>query len=180
LFIKIGAVVASAAVAAFGLVGPGQADNTYKNKYPEASDSRVCGENTVDYLGPLKLWPPNHKLQDVTLSSTDSSGDETTLTIMVGLQETLGGEGQGSGAGGPAHDPDVFYPNGPTAAGAPTATVPVQLRAERSGRGDGRTYVIDWTATFDNGMSMCSSADEGQEPFTVFVPHDMRGGADWK
>jgi hypothetical protein len=41
-----------------------------------------------------------------------------------------------------------------------------QLRGERSGTGDGRTYTIDAKATFDNGIKSC------EQTFTVTVPHD--------
>ncbi|HSE54908.1 MAG TPA: hypothetical protein VLB03_04205 [Nocardioidaceae bacterium] len=59
------------------------------------------------------------------------------------------------------------------AAGDPTAVVPFQLRSERSGKGEGRTYDITADATFDNGLKECSWTIQ------VVVPHDMRGGADW-
>lgn len=176
---KLGITLAIAAVAGFSLVAPGQAGNDYKNKYDDTELSHACGDDSaVTYAGPVKLWPPNHKLQDVAVTVTDDSGDDVTLTLTWNAAETLGGEGNGSGAGGPQHDPDVFLPDGPAATGAGAATVPVQLRAERSGRGEGRTYVIDWAATADNGLTSCSSTDETD--FEVFVPHDMRGGADWK
>ncbi|MPY85111.1 MAG: hypothetical protein GEV00_17720 [Actinophytocola sp.] len=58
-------------------------------------------------------------------------------------------------------------------------TVPVQLRSERSGKGEGRTYTINWAAEFDNGSKSCTSMEAGQAPFTIVVPHDMRGGRDW-
>jgi hypothetical protein len=56
--------------------------------------------------------------------------------------------------------------------GTPDAVVPFQLRAERSGKGEGRTYTINWMASFSDG-TMCSSTDEGKAPFYVYVPHDM-------
>lgn len=175
---KLGLTLALAGVAGFSLVGPGQAGDDYKNKYDDTSVSVPCGDDsTVSFAGPLKLWPPNHKLQDVAVTITDASGDDVSLTVVPEATEVLGGEGNGSGSGGPQHDPDIFLPNGPTATGSGEATVPLQLRAERSGRGEGRTYVIDWTATADNGLTTCSSTDDTD--FEVFVPHDMRGGADW-
>jgi hypothetical protein len=45
----------------------------------------------------------------------------------------------------------------------------VQVRAERSGLGDGRVYTISFTAKDPAGAS-CSGA------VTVSVPHDKRGG----
>lgn len=177
---KLGLTAAVAAVAGFGLVGPGQADNDFRNKYQDGEVSHACGDDsTVTYHGPEKLWPPNHKLQDVAVTVTDESGDDVTLTVVHNVEETLSGPGQGSGSGGPQHDPDVFFPEGPGATGSESATVPVQLRSERSGRSaEGRTYVLDWTATADNGLTQCASTDETD--FEILVPHDMRGGADWK
>lgn len=119
------------------------------------------------------MWPPNHKLQDVTMSATDGSSNpvegaanETTLVVTVSILDAVGGDG------GPRHDPDYFFPAGPMATGDPTAEVPFQLRSERSGKGEGRTYDISSHATFDNGAKACDWTMQ------VFVPHDMRG-ADW-
>jgi hypothetical protein len=172
---KVGITLAMASVAAFALVGPGVAGPEFKNKYPDTTASEDCGDgDTIDYAGPLKMWPPNHKLQDVQMSATDGSSNpvegaanETTLMVTVDILDAIGGDG------GPKHDPDVSFPDGPAATGDPTATVPLQLRSERSGKGEGRTYDIHADATFDNGMKSCSW------DMQVVVPHDMRGGADW-
>jgi hypothetical protein len=51
--------------------------------------------------------------------------------------------------------------------------VPLEIRSERSGRGDGRTYTLTATAQFNVVQECTWSVD-------VVVPHDMRGGADWK
>lgn len=177
---KLGITLAVASVAGFGLVGPGSADNEFKNKYGDETVTRDCGDgNTVVLEGPTKLWPPNHKLQDLAVTATDGSGDEVTLTVVPDPAQVAGGE---KGSGGPQHDPDVFLPNGPSATGTPSATVPVQLRSERSGLArEGRTYVLHWEADFDGLLpNPCSSMDADQAPFEVLVPHDMRGGADWK
>ncbi len=172
---KVGLTLAVTAVAGFALVGPGMAASGFQNKYPDVSASKDCGDDdTIDYAGPLKMWPPNHKLQDVMMSATDGSSNpvegaanQTTLTVTVSLLDAVGGDG------GPQHDPDFFFPSGPTASGDPTAQVPFQLRSERSGKGEGRTYDVHADATFDNGTKSCSW------DLQVVVPHDMRGGADW-
>ena len=175
--IKLGAALAVAAVAGFAFVGPGQADSG--NKYEDTTATRDCGDgNLVTYAGPLKLWPPNHKLVDASITATEGDADpldgDVTLTVAPTLTDAVGGDG------GPNHDPDWSFPGGMVSSGTGSATVDFQLRAERSGKGEGRTYTLDWLATFDNGLEECSSMDSGQSPFTVFVPHDMRGGADWK
>jgi hypothetical protein len=173
---KVAITLAMASVAGFALVGPVMAGPEFKNKYPDTTASHDCGGgDTIDYAGPLTMWPPNHKLQDVQLSATDGSSNpvedqanQTTLLVTVSLLDAVGGDG------GPQHDPDVFFPDSPAAQGDPTAVVPFQLRSERSGKGEGRTYDVHADATFDNGAKSCSW------DLQVLVPHDMRGGAGWK
>ena len=153
---------------------PGLAGPEFKNKYESTTLSRDCGEgDVVTYDGPEKMWPPNHKMQDVSVTATDGT---STNTVEVGafpdMTDTAGGDG------GPNHDPD-WTPGDLAGTGTGSASVDFQLRSERSGKGDGRTYTIDWEAVFDNGDKTCTSMDAGQTPFTVVVPHDMRGGRDW-
>ena len=172
-----GLVGLTATVAALALAAPGLAGG---NKFATVTDSRDCGNgDTVALNGPLKLWPPNHKMVDEPVTATDASGDQVTLTLTPSVTDATGGDG------GPTHDPDWQLADGTTgdtftATGSGSATAALQLRAERSGKGDGRTYTIGWTATFDNGSKSCASTDSGQTPFTITVPHDMRGGASWK
>ena len=167
-------------VAALGVAMPGFGASG--NKYDASTTTFKCSDTTGQYgtvtlVGPLKLWPPNHKMIDepVTATATNSS-DQVTLTLTPEITDATGGDG------GAQHDPD-FNTNTSdgkslTASGQGSATAGLQLRAERSGKGDGRTYTINWTATF--GQKSCSSSDDGEAPFVVTVPHDMRGGADWK
>jgi hypothetical protein len=168
------AVSGVAGAAAFGLVGPGQAASSdFKNKYESVSKSYDCGDgNHIDFYGPLKMWPPNHKLQDfsvVAVEGDQDPNDGTTLQVMTDITDVAGGDG------GPQHDPDFVVTGGePGGPGATQASVDFQLRSERSGKGDGRTYTINATAEFDNMTQPCATS------FTVVVPHDMRGGADWK
>jgi hypothetical protein len=178
---KLGFTLAAAGLAGFALVGPGQADPGFDNKYPGVTQTEDCGDgDIIEYAGPLKMWPPNHKLQDVSITATDGSSanpadaasDETTLNVTANLLDAVGGDG------GPRHDPDIFFPAGPMSTGDPSATVPVQLRSERSGKGEGRTYTLNATATFDGLAGMAKPPCTME--ITVFVPHDMRGGADWK
>lgn len=151
---------------------PGLAGPEFKNKYESTTLSRDCGDgDTVTYGGPEKMWPPNHKMQDVSVTATDSDGaGETTITATPAVTDTAGGDG------GPNHDPD-WTPGDLVATDDGSATVDFQLRSERSGKGEGRTYTINWEAVFDD--KTCTSSDADQTPFTVFVPHDMRGGRDW-
>lgn len=170
----VAAVGTMGLVGAFAFVGPGLADSEFRNKYDKTQVVHDCGDDaTITYDGPLKMWPPNHKLQEVSITATDGDAepalDETTLAVTFAVTDAAGGDG------GPQHDPDVI-PGAP-ATGNPSATVPVQIRSERSGRSgpDGqRVYDLTANATFDNGTSQCSHT------FQVVVPHDMSGGADWK
>jgi hypothetical protein len=147
------------------------------NKYAPTEVSRDCGDgDTVVLDGPAKLWPPNHKFVDEPVTATDSdSSSQVSISVYPTVTDAVGGDG------GPQHDPDANASQEEplTASGTGSATAGLQLRAERSGKGEGRTYTINWMATFDNGSKHCNSTDEGQTPFTVTTPHDMRGGADF-
>ncbi|MCA1683958.1 MAG: hypothetical protein LC708_02365, partial [Actinobacteria bacterium] len=100
------------------------------------------------------LWPANHKLVAVTVTGgADPDGDAVTLAVGgVTQDEAVNGLGDG----------DVS----PDARPGP-APNQVQLRAERSGTGDGRVYRLAVTATDPNGAD-CSTV------VTVAVPRDQR------
>lgn len=168
---KVGITLAMAAVAGFALVGPGQAANDdLRNKYPDgqqsAEDCTLDGDE-LTYYGPTKMWPPNHKLQDILFVATNSTGGPVDIAVTPHVTDVAGGDG------GVQHDPDVVYSGeSPAAAGTGEVELPMALRSERSGKGEGRTYTLDAVATFDMVRS-CSMQ------VVVAVPHDMRGGADW-
>lgn len=102
------------------------------------------------------LWPPNHRLAPVEiLGVTDPDGDQVHVAVTAVTQdESRDDRGDGSTCG------DAVIGDG----GA------VQVRAERSGRGDGRVYRIEFTATDGRGGA-CDGA------VSVCVPHDQRPGA---
>lgn len=152
--------------AAFALVGPTQADPDFRNKYDNVADERDCGNsNTITYLGPTMMWPPNHKMQPVSVEATDGSGDQTSLAIEVVSNQADNDKGDGNTTG------DVELPQGDTATGTPTAAIDFALRSERSGLvKSGRVYTITAEAVFDNGLPTSSCV----ETFQVTVPHDMR------
>ncbi len=83
------------------------------------------------------LWPPNHKLVPVTFTGiTGSGGDTVTVTVMkITQDEPVNGLGDGDTS------PDGF------GVGTPQA----QVRAERSGTGNGRVYAI--TLKADDGKA---------------------------
>lgn len=142
------------------------------NKYPSTTVTQPCGDDsTVSYAGPLKLWPPNHKYVPVAVTVTDGSGDEVTLAT-EGFHNQYTDDGSESNGSG--HTVDDVNPPAATSSGSGTTTNAHDVRAERSGRfKEGRTYTLRYEATADNGLSQCVGE------FTLLVPHDMRGGADW-
>ena len=173
----MGAVVAAATGIAIPTLGA--SGNKYDPSTTQFTCSSTTGEDgTVTLVGPLKLWPPNHKMIDepITAQRTDKPGASVTLTLTPVVTDATGGDG------GPQHDPDfsATSSDGKTfvANGTDSATAAFQVRAERSGKGEGRTYTINWNVDWGNGDT-CASSDDGQAPFVITVPHDMRGGADF-
>lgn len=135
------------------MLGPGQLEidavslsvETSQNEPPNISQayaSREC------------LWPPNHKMVDISIMGvTDPDDDPITITITgITSDEATASE---KGAGGAKHAPDA------DGVGTDTASV----RAERSGSGDGRVYVISFTASDGEGGVAEGSVE-------VSVPHD--------
>jgi len=102
------------------------------------------------------LFPPNHKMKDISISGvTDPDGDAVTLTIdAITQDEPTNGTGDGD--------------TSPDGDGVGTDTA--QIRAERSGTGDGRVYEISFTADDGNG-GMCTGM------VSVGVPHDKKDTA---
>ena len=102
------------------------------------------------------LWPPNHKFVGITiLGVTDPDNDSVTINItgITSDEPTASIDG----AGGAGHAPDA------SGVGTDTASV----RAERSGKGNGRVYAITFVAS--DGIA------ETEGNVTVCVPHDYRG-----
>jgi hypothetical protein len=101
---------------------------------------------------PNTLWPPNHRMVPVTVSvtATDNSGVVPTCQIVsVSSNEPINGLGDGDSA------PDWQI----------TGDLSVNLRAERSGMGNGRAYTL--TVQCTDGSNNSSSAQT-----TVSVPHN--------
>ena len=113
-----------------------------------------CSAATVDRA---TLWPPNHRMRSVAISGvTDpDAGDSATINV-TGVTQDEPTNGLGDG--------DTAVDAGVT----PNSDV-VQLRAERAGGGDGRVYVITFTATDAQGATCTGTV-------TVSVPHDQKPG----
>lgn len=102
------------------------------------------------------IWPPNHGFVDVSvIGVTDPDGDNVSIEI-TGITSDEATQSE-KGAGGIKHSPD--------ASGVGTDTA--HVRAERSGKNDGRVYEISFTADDGNG-GQCSATVQ------VGVPHDRR------
>jgi hypothetical protein len=126
-----------------------------------ASDSCTAVITVVDQeppeitdvtASPDTLWPPNHKMVPVTvavITSDNCDADIACQIIAVASNEPINGTGDGD------TEPDWVV----------TGDLTVDLRAERSGAGDGRVYTITVECTDDSWNSNSSEV-------TVNVPHD--------
>ncbi|TMQ11575.1 MAG: hypothetical protein E6J91_22575 [Deltaproteobacteria bacterium] len=115
--------------------------------------SPVCTSATPSIA---TLWPPNHKLVDISVQGvTDAEHDPITVQITgITQDEPVNGDGDGNTS------PDGFG----------IGTAQAQLRSERSGLGNGRVYAVSFTASDGKGGS-CTGT------MMVGVPHDQGQGA---
>ena len=99
---------------------------------------------------PNSLWPPNHKMKNVNVKvvAEDACGDVTGEITSVTSNEDENSTGDGNTG------PDWNIVDEDT----------VQLRAERSGNGDGRIYTITVEATDESGNTATDTVE-------VTVPH---------
>jgi hypothetical protein len=106
-----------------------------------------------DAVTPSLLWPPNHKYVPVSVSvvATDTCGTVTCRIKSITSNEAPLARGSG-------HTPEDWIITGDLTA---------KLRAERSGRGDGRHYTITVECTDEATNTATATLD-------VFVPHDKR------
>jgi hypothetical protein len=127
-----------------------------------ANSAPDCSNVTADTT---ELWPPNHELRTVVLSgATDSDGDPVVITIDgVTQDEVTNGRGDGDVA------PDAAMSSRSDA---------VQLRAERSGKGDGRVYRVAFSASDDNGATCSGTVTVGVRHATPQAPVDSGGSFD--
>jgi hypothetical protein len=107
---------------------------------------------------PTSVWPPNHKLRDVTATVTvadDGSGPAGFRLVAVTSNEADSGLGRGDVPG------DVQdWATG-------TADTAGRIRAERADTGHGRVYTLTYAgADLAGNTARCSTS--------VTVPHDAR------
>lgn len=109
------------------------------------------------------LWPPNHKMQDLTILGVEDFEDSpTTINITsITQDETVDGKGSHSGPDGVIGESNNF-----------------QVRAEREGKGDGRVYVISFEASNEFGtsngeISVCVPRSKGKKGAAVDSGQDF-------
>jgi len=98
------------------------------------------------------LWPPNHKMQEIAVTGVVDTKDPTVSLLVTGVTQDEPTNGLGDGD----MSPDAAIDGG-------TARV----RAERSGLGDGRVYMIEFVASDALGQACWGAVSVG-------VPHDKK------
>jgi hypothetical protein len=106
---------------------------------------------------PAVLWPPNHKMVEVAVSYNATDNCDPASAISCDLTVSSNEPPSGTGDGHTSPDWEVVDAHH------------VQLRAERSGGGDGRIYTITITCTDRSNNS-------SSQTVTVTVPHDHSAG----
>ena len=139
------------------VIGGASLASTAQAKFDGGSGTATCGTQTIGY-SPAKLWPPNHKLRDVTFTSTAPFA----ITLVTHEEEGLE---KGSTAAAD-HEPD-FVLTDATGGTAEGDNAVVQLRAERLSKPkDGRTYTV--TLACGEGETAATTTA------TVTVPHSRK------
>ncbi len=109
---------------------------------------------------PHVLWPPNHELTDivVSLNVSDIADPNPEVTLLsITSSELANGTGDGNS------EPDIV------GASYGLYDTAFQLRAERSGKVNDRTYTITYEASdFSNNMII--------KTITILAPHDLGKG----
>jgi uncharacterized repeat protein (TIGR01451 family) len=150
LFAGSGASIVNIATVAGDQADPNPANNT-ATVTTTINHNPVC---TAASTGLGTLWPPNHKYVAGQIAGvTDPDGNPISLTINgITQDEPVNSTADGNTS------PDATIGSG----GA------FQVRAERSGQGDGRVYRVAFTAT-DGLGGECSGVGR------IGVPHDQGG-----
>jgi hypothetical protein len=175
----------AAAIAAVAISVPasaGQGGTHGNGSAPCVNMTTGQQDGTVTWT-PTSVWPPNHKMQTVTISYTapsDVPGDQSTITIgmITDDQAAADGSDELNGSGQPTDQQGLDWAGtGNTASadeGSP-ATTTAQVRAERSGHDQtGRTYTIQvMCGENDGGTGAMEPTEQGTANVTVTVPHDQ-------
>ena len=137
------------------IVSDGQASSapdTVSIHVLDTNDPPVC---TLAQPSVASLWPPNHTMVPVSIQGvTDPNNEAVTFTFPAVTQdEPINGLGDGD-----------------TSPDAAVSANQILLRAERAGTGNGRVYVVHFTATDAEGAH-CSGTVK------VAVPHSKKDTA---
>jgi hypothetical protein len=106
---------------------------------------------------PMELWPPNHKFH--TIYGEDCVRDACDQNVTVTFDSASSDEPVNDNGDGNT-EPDIILEC--------DRVDRVQLRAERQGGGNGRTYRLGWTA-------VDASGHPAKGECVVRVPHDQSG-----
>ncbi len=156
--------------------------------FQSTSSTASCNDGTVAAT-PAILWPPNHKLNPLSITYSESDGDGDTLNITGVTESMVDGSGaanvEGHGVGQPSaqQGPDYVGPTAfsPGTDGGTPASTSVQVRSERAGtvgNGSGRVYSLtvsckDSGGTPDPNDPTEAAGQNGMGTVYVCVPHDM-------
>jgi len=162
---------------------PGGNGAEHRSRYPtdathtvSCQDSQDRPAGTITYVGPNKLWPPNHKYNTATVTATDEDADDMVSLTTTGTHDQYDEEGNEIvGAGNT--DQDIEPAAQTEVSGTGSASQAFRIRSERSGtRVEGRTYTITADAMFSDSDGDGSSDEMTpcHAEFTIVVPHDMR------
>ena len=126
--------------------------DTVQIKVQKVNDPPICAQAQAS---PNLLWPPNHTMTQVSITGiTDPGNNAVTITYTsVKQDEPINGLGDGDTS------PDAIESGNK-----------ILLRAERAGTGNGRVYVVQFTAANSAGVQ-CSGT------VRVSVPHDKKDTA---
>jgi hypothetical protein len=114
-------------------------------------------------LTPMVLWPPNHHMATIgaVVTADDACGGPVVSLTSVTSDEPDNASGAGDGnTTNDIQGVDI---------GTPDAEF--ELRAERAGTGDGRTYTAVYSASDGSG-------NVGSDSGLIFVPHDQGGATE--
>jgi hypothetical protein len=131
--------------------GDTSAAQTFTITVKALNQNPVC---TAASASPGSLWPPNHKFVAIAINGVTDPDHDALMIAVTKIWQDESTMADGSG------DTPI---DGAIVNGA------AQVRAERSGQGDGRIYQIFFTATDAKGGSCSGSVNVG-------VPHDQSGG----
>jgi hypothetical protein len=126
----------------------GDPDSDNNSQTADVTASNPTPTITGASVNKPELWPPNHKMVDVTVNyGTSDNCGTSTCTLSVTSNEPVNGNGDGN----TSPDWEIIDNHH------------VKLRAERSGNGNGRIYTITITCTDSSGGS-------SSQTVTVTVP----------